>query len=52
MQNETRARALSLVGAVEDNLSLEKILDTLYGMRIRDDYCIGNVKVKLRDFRP
>jgi hypothetical protein len=41
-----------LVGAVEDNLSLEKILDTLYGMRIRDDYYIGNVKVKLRNFRP
>ena len=39
-----------LVGAVEDNPSLEEILDTLYGMRARDDYYIGNVKVKLRNF--
>jgi hypothetical protein len=41
-----------LVGAVEDDPSLEGILDALYSMRARDDYYIGNVKVKLRNFRP
>lgn len=41
-----------LVGTVEDSVSLEEILDSLYSMSVRDNCYINGVKVKLENFRP